>query len=226
MEFYEQVRIIIEGVRFPEVDGYKPIPLNQKEEECVTLISQFLQKYYFKLAKQPFNRPGGIATDEAIYYPDEDYIIKNIYKFLCNLIDHKPRRDDDWDYVGGIFLELDKEPSVKALIDRLFDKKKANTIWKKSEYSVSITMMIGGLNGWGRENFKGVYKDLDKIKEIIRTGMYAFIGSIAQYDRDGWVEVMNQNSFYKSIKNYRIIRTMKPETQKHFGDILTGINNL
>ena len=226
MAFYEQVRSIIEGVRYKGVDGYKPIPLTQREEEHIALISQFLQKYYFKLAKQPFTRPGGIATDEAIYYPDEDYISKNIYKFLCSLINHKPRRGEDWYYIAGPFLELDREPSVRALIDRIFDKKKANTIWKKSEYSVSITMMLGGLDGWGRDNFAGIYKDIEKIKEIIRTGMHAFVGSMTEFDSDEWQEVNDNNSFFKSLKNYRIIRTMKPETQKHFGDILTGINNL
>lgn len=210
-----------EGVRFKGIDGYKPIQLTQKEEEYVTLISIFLQRYYFRLAKQSFARPGGELTDESIYYPDEDHLSKQIYKFLCNLIGHNPKnlRNEDWHYIAGTFMEMDREPSVKAMIDRIFNKKDATSAWKHSKISVSLTILLGGLDGWGRDNFKGVYNDIEKIKEIVRTGMYAFVGSMKEFDEDDWGDSENMK-FFKQLKGYRTRRLMRPETVKHFGGIM------
>ena len=222
MGFYTQVRIIIESSRFRGVDGYAPIPLTQKEEEHVTLIAMFLQQYYVKLAKKSIIRPGGIETDDAMDYPDEDFISKQIYKFLCNLIGHNAAnmRGEDWFYVASIFLSLDIEPSVKALVYRIFNKKNADTIWKKSDHSVSTTMLLGGLHGWGKEDFAGVYTDLNKVKDIVRTGMHAFVGSMKEFDVDDFAP----GRFFRLLKKYRTLRIMKPGTQKHFGDIIGGLN--
>lgn len=221
MGFYEQVRITLEGTRFKGEDGYKPIPLTQKEEEYVTLISIFLQRYYFKLAKKSFARPRGELTDEAIYYPDEDYLSRQIFKFLCNMINHPPNlKGEDWYYVGGTFMEMDREPSVHAMIFKILPKKNANFVWRQSEYSISLKDLLGGMYGWGRENFIGVYKDLEKIKEIIRTGMYAIVGSAKEFDEPEW---QDDGKFFIQLRKYRRLRTMKPNTQKHFGDIMTGL---
>ena len=225
MGFYEQVRIILEGTRFRGIDGYKPITLTQKEEEHVTLISLFLQRYYLKLAKQSFARPGGELTDEAIYYPDEDYLSRQIYKFLCNLIDYTTKlRGEDWYYIGGTFMEMDRERSVHAMIFKILPKKNANFIWRQSKYSISLKDLLGGMHGWGRENFVGVYNDLEKIKEVIRTGMYAFVGSLKEFDDDQWQHGEENSRFFRQLKKYRNIRNMKPSTQKHFGDIIGGLN--
>jgi hypothetical protein len=222
MGFYTQVRIILEGTRFKGIDGYKPIPLTQKEEEHVTLIAMFLQQYYIKLAKKSFTRPGGIPTDEAIDYPDEDHLSKQIYKFLCNMIGYPTRlRDEDWYYVAGTFMEMDREPSVKAVIDRIFNKKDASSVWKHSKISVSLIMLLGGMSGWGRDNYRGIYNDLEKIKEIVRTGMHAIVGSASEFDTDEWQE---NGKFFRQLKKYRTLRTMKPDTQKHFGGILGSLN--
>ncbi len=221
MGFYEQVRIILEGTRFKGEDGYKPIPLTKKEEEYVALISLFLQRYYIKLAKQSFTRPGGIHTDEALHYPDEDHLSRQIYKFLCSMIGHPPNlRNEDWYYIGGIFLEMDREPSIKAMVDRIFNKKDASSVWKHSKIAVSLTILLGGSDGWGRDNFQGVYKDIEKIKEIVRMGMYAIVGSAKELDEPAWQE---DGKFFIQLKKYRQLRTMKPGTQKHFGDIMTGL---
>lgn len=226
MDFYTQARIIIESNRFKGVDGYAPIPLTQKEEEHVTLIAMFLQQYYVKLAKKSIIRPGGIETDDALDYPDEDLLSKQIYKFLCNLIGHNAAnmRGEDWFYVASIFLSLDIEPSVKALIYRIFIKKNADTIWKKSDHSVSTTMLLGGLHGWGKEDFAGVYPDLDKVKDIVRTGMHAFVSSMDEYNNDDFAPTDFNGRFFRQLKKYRTLRIMKPGTQKHFGDILGSLN--
>lgn len=222
MGFYEQVQIILEGTRFYGIDGYKPIPLTKKEEEYVTLISIFLHRYYQKLAKQSFTRPGGIETDDAIYYPDNDHLARTIYKFLCNLIGYPDKlRGEDWHYIAGTFMEMDRERSVHDMIFKVLPKKNANFIWRQSKYSISLTDLLGGMYGWGRQNFVGVYNDLEKIKEIIRTGMHAFVGSMTEFDEEGWV---GDGKFFTQVKKYRQLRTMKPETQKHFGDIMTSLN--
>jgi len=226
MGFYTQVRIILEGTHFKGIDGYAPIPLTQKEEEHVTLIAMFLQQYYVKLAKKSIIRPGGIETDDTLDYPDEDFLSKQIYKFLCNLIGHNAAnmRGEDWFYVASIFLSLDIEPSVKALIYRIFNKKNADTIWKKSDHYVSTTMLLGGLHGWGKEDFAGVYTDLNKVKDIVRTGMHAFVGSLNEFDDDGFAPEDLNGRFLRQLKKYRTLRIMKPGTQKHFGDILSNLN--
>lgn len=225
MGFYEQVRIILEGTRFKGEDGYKPIPLTQKEEEYITLISLFLQRYYIKLAKKSFTRPGGIETDEALHYPDEDQLSRQIYKFLCLMIDYPTRLgNEDWYYIAGTFMEMDREPSVKAMVDRIFNKKDANSVWKHSKISVSLTILLGGLDGWGKDNFKGVYNDLEKIKEIVRTGMYAIVGSATEFDDPEWQGDEINGKFFRQLKKYRALRTMRPGTQKHFGDIFTSLN--
>jgi len=226
MAFYEQVNLILEGTRFKGIDGYKPIPLTQKEEEYVTLISHFLQKYYFKLAKQPFTRPGGKQTNEAIFYPDTNYLSRQIYKFLCTLIGYPTKlRGEDWYWIGGTFIEMDRERSVHAMIFKILPKKNANFVWRQSKYSISLTDLIGGMYGWGKDNFVGVYNDLEKIKEVVRLGMYAFVGSMKEFDEDMWQEPAENGRFFRQLKKYRLLRNMKPETQKHFGDILTGINS-
>jgi hypothetical protein len=134
-------------------------------------------------------------------------------------------RVEDWFYVASIFLSLDIEPSVKALVYRIFNKKNADTIWKTSDHSVSTTMLLGGLHdaqllNKGREDFAGVYTDLNKVKDIVRTGMHAFVGSIKEFDVDDFAP----GRFFRLLKKYRQLRTMKPDTQKHFGDIIGSLN--